>query len=74
MKSWVAVQVRQSLNRQFSKKRVNFLFAIRHSDIYGEQAMPSIVLTIRSLGYERVHLPLCKVLDTTFYITGDKLY
>ena len=31
-----------------------------------------ILLTIRPLGYERVHLPLGKVADTPFHIQGDE--
>ena len=27
----------------------------------------------RPLGYERVHLPLCKVADAPFYLQGDEL-
>ena len=27
----------------------------------------------RSLGYERVYLPLCKVADTPFHIQGDDI-
>ena len=33
----------------------------------------SIFLT-HLLGYERVYLPLSEVVDTPFYIQGDKLY
>ena len=31
-------------------------------------------ITYRPLGYERVHLPLCKVADTPFHIQGDDMY
>ena len=40
-------------------------------------ARPNVIVTLvprsRSLGYERVYLPRCKVADTPFYIQWDEL-